>query len=179
MNLPNRITVFRFFMIPVFTVFFILDFKYIALIAFLIASVSDFVDGYIARKKNLVTDFGKLMDPLADKMLVCTALVCFIAFREPGQFICVCTIIILAREFIITGFRQLAVEKGVVIQASYWGKVKTVFQLIACIMFILDLEYEWFVLGGQIVLLIATILTLISIIDYMIKNWNIIKLASK
>jgi len=180
MNLPNKITVARFFMIPAFLVTYLVNFPYhetVALIIFIIASVSDFLDGYLARKNHQVTDFGKLMDPLADKMLVTSALVCFVATRE--NFPSWCAVIILMREFIISGFRQLAAEKEVIIQASMWGKAKTVFQLITCILFLLDWNYEWFGWLEVIILAIATVLTIISLVDYIVKNWKVIKIASK
>lgn len=186
MNLPNKITVFRFIMIPVFATVLLVDFPFhelTALIVFLIASVSDFLDGYLARKMNLVTDFGKLMDPLADKMLVSVALVCFVALKP--EFPCWCAIIILAREFIITGIRQLAAEKHVIIQASWWGKSKTVVQLIMCIMYLLESEdiaftqQQWYITGETIAMIAATVLTVISLVDYIIKNIDIMKNASK
>lgn len=180
MNLPNKITVFRFFMIPIFVVVFLINTPatdIAALVIFVVASVSDFLDGYLARKNNMVTDFGKLMDPLADKMLVTSALVCFVALRP--NFPSWCAIIVLLREFIITGFRQLAAEKNVIIQASMWGKSKTVVQLITCILYLLNWDYVWFGYAEVIFMCAATILTLISLIDYVIKNWKVIKLASK
>lgn len=180
MNLPNKITVFRFFLIPVFAVTFLVNFPYheiVALVIFSIASISDFFDGYLARKYNLVTDFGKLMDPLADKLLVCVALVCFVQVRD--NFPCWCAIVILAREFIISGIRQLAAEKKIIIQASLWAKSKTVTQLITCILYILDWNYKWFEYAEVGCMLIATALTIISLVDYVIKNRDVLKYASK
>lgn len=180
MNLPNKITVFRFFLIPVFVVVFLLQFPgadTVALILFLIASISDFFDGYLARKNNQVTDFGKLMDPLADKMLVTSALVCFVALR--ANFPSWCAIIVLIREFIITGFRQLAAEKKIIIQASMWGKSKTVTQMIMCVLYMLDWDYGWFWYAEVIFLVISTLLTVISLVDYVVKNWEVIRTASK
>ena len=137
MNLPNKLTVLRVIMIPFF-VFFLLwqggenrTFRLIALALFIIASLTDLLDGKIARKYNLVTNFGKFMDPLADKLLVCSALICLI---ELGELPAWMVLIIISREFIISGFRLVASDNGVVIAASYWGKFKTTFQMIAVVL---------------------------------------------
>ena len=126
MNLPNKITLFRVIMIPFFLLFLLVPGipggKYIALAIFIIASASDALDGYIARKHNLVTDFGKFMDPLADKLLVCSALICFVEFNYIPAWV---VIIIIAREFTISGFRLVASDNGVVLAASYFNKIKT------------------------------------------------------
>lgn len=186
MNLPNKITVFRFCLIPVFTVAFLLEGVFpdhkqlvdlIALFIFAVASVSDFFDGYLARKNHEITDFGKLMDPLADKMLVCTALICFVQLRD--NFPCWCAAVVIAREFIITGFRQLAAEKKTIIMASYWGKTKTFVSMIMCILYILDLQLKWFTVSETIFMWASTILTVVSLVDYLIKNWDIMRQASK
>ena len=180
MNLPNKITVFRFFLVPLFAVAFLLQFSWsniAALVIFLIACVSDFFDGFLARKKNQVTDFGKLMDPLADKLLVCTALVCFVEARE--NFPAWCAILIIAREFIISGVRQLAAEKNTIIMASWWGKSKTVVQMITCILFILDVKNDVFLMLENIFMWLAAALTVISLVDYIVKNRNIFINASK
>jgi len=180
MNLPNKITLFRFFLIPVFTVIFLLDnpvANTVALVVFCVACASDFLDGYIARKNRLITDFGKLMDPLADKLLVCIALICFVQLRE--NFPCWCAIVIITREFIISGFRQLAAEKGTIISAGMWGKTKTVVQMFLCIFYIWDLDYTWFRVTEEVFMYSATVLTIISLLDYIIRNRNIIKNASK
>lgn len=186
MNIPNKITVFRFCLIPVFTVAFLLEtafpdskqlIDFIALFIFAVASISDFFDGYLARKNHEVTDFGKLMDPLADKMLVCTALICFVQLRD--NFPCWCAAVVVAREFIISGFRQLAAEKNIIIMASYWGKAKTAISMVMCILYILDLQFRWFTVSETIFMWISTILTVISLIDYLIKNWDVMRQASK
>ena len=142
MNLPNKLTVLRVIMIPFF-VFFLLweggqnqTFRLISLAIFIVASLTDLLDGKIARKYNLVTNFGKFMDPLADKLLVCSALICLI---ELGELPAWMVIIIISREFIISGFRLVASDNGVVIAASYWGKFKTTFQMIAVVLLILDI----------------------------------------
>ena len=180
MNLPNKITVARFIMVPIFAVIFLLQLPWsntVALIVFVIACFSDFLDGYLARKKKMVTDFGKLMDPLADKLLVCTALVCFVEIRT--NFPAWCAILIIAREFIISGIRQLAAEKKIIIMASIWGKAKTVSQMITCILFILNIDHPAFTLAENIFVWIAAALTVISLVDYIIKNREIFVKASK
>ena len=132
MNLPNKLTLFRVVLIPFFVFFLLAPYfegygNYIAVAIFIVASITDFLDGKIARKYNLVTNFGKFMDPLADKLLVCSAL---IAMSSLGVIPAWITIVIIAREFIISGFRLIAAEKGVVIAASMWGKWKTTFQMV-------------------------------------------------
>ena len=146
MNLPNKLTILRVIMIPFFVAALLYDgganqnMRYVAAALFIIASLTDMLDGKIARKYNLVTNFGKFMDPLADKLLVCSALICFAANPD-----CVmpawAVIVIIAREFIISGFRLIAAEKGIVIAANYWGKVKTVVQMIMSIVLILDFSF--------------------------------------
>lgn len=174
MNLPNKLTMFRVILIPFFIVFLLVPItpydKWIALAIFIIASLTDLLDGKIARKYNLVTNFGKFMDPLADKLLVCSALICLIELnRIPSWMV----IIIIAREFIISGFRLVAADNGVVIAASYWGKFKTTFQMVAVCLLIADIEVLSLV--TQIVLWIAVILTVVSLIDYLIKNKDVMK----
>ncbi len=173
MNLPNKLTLLRVIMIPFFVVFMLMDgmasARYIALAIFVIASFTDFLDGNIARKHNLVTNFGKFMDPLADKLLVCSALICLI---ETGQLPAWYVIIIIAREFIISGFRLIASDNGIVIAASYWGKFKTVSQMIMIILMILNIPalstvttlFYW----------IALILTVVSLVDYIKKNFQVL-----
>lgn len=175
MNLPNKLTTLRVIMIPFF-VFFLLwqngenhTFRMIALALFIIASLTDLLDGKIARKYNLVTNFGKFMDPLADKLLVCSALICLIELNALPAWM---VIIIISREFIISGFRLVASDNGVVIAASYWGKFKTVFQMTAVILLILNLEPLKIV--ADIVLWIAVALTVISLADYIYKNHRVL-----
>ncbi len=171
MNLPNKITIFRVIMIPVFLILMLWPEipygNYIALVVFVIACFSDFVDGYLARKYNLVTNFGKFMDPLADKLLVCSALICFVEFRTVPAWV---VIVIIAREFIISGFRLVASDNGLVIAASYWGKFKTAVQMIMCILFIFDSNLPLFNVLEQIFLWLAFGLTVISLLDYLYKN---------
>ena len=145
---------------------------YIALAIFCIASLTDLLDGKIARKYNLVTDFGKFMDPLADKLLVCSAMICLI---QTGQLPAVIVIIIIAREFIISGFRLIASDNGVIIAANMWGKVKTVFQMAMIILMLLNLDFTWYKIVTDIVMYIALALTVISLITYIAQNKNVLK----
>ncbi len=174
MNLPNKLTMFRVILIPFFVVFLLVDItpvdKWIALAVFIIASLTDMLDGKIARKYNLVTNFCKFMDPLADKLLVCSALVCLVAVdRIPAWMV----IVIIAREFIISGFRLVASDNGVVIAASYWGKFKTTFQIIMICLMIADLAALQ--LLTAIVTWVAVILTVVSLVDYLVKNKEVMK----
>ena len=144
--------------------------KWIALVLFVAASLTDLLDGKIARKYNLVTTFGKFMDPLADKLLVCSAMICLVQMgRIPAWIV----IIIISREFIISGFRLVASDKGVVIAASWWGKFKTTFQMVMIILMIADIAALSVV--TQIVMWIALILTVVSLIDYLMKNKDVMK----
>ena len=183
MNLPNKLTMLRVILVPVFMVFaaysrygtadFNPTFALIAGIIFAVASFTDFLDGYLARKNNLVTDFGKFMDPLADKLLVCSALICFTGMGELPAWI---TIVIIAREFIISGFRLVAADNGIVIAASYWGKFKTVSQMIMIILMIMDIQNQAFQILIQIFVVIAVALTLISLVDYILKNKSVLSM---
>ena len=175
MNLPNKLTTLRVIMIPFF-VFFLLwqngenhTFRMIALALFIIASLTDLLDGKIARKYNLVTNFGKFMDPLADKLLVCSALICLIELNALPAWM---VIIIISREFIISGFRLIASDNGVVIAASYWGKFKTTFQRVSVVLLILDIPALAFV--TTICVWIALLLTIVSLVDYIYKNHKIL-----
>lgn len=165
----------RVIFIPFFVLMLLLNrgenqiFRYIAAAIFIVASLTDLLDGKIARKYNLVTNFGKFMDPLADKLLVCAALICLVSL---GQFPVWMAIIIVSREFIISGFRLVAAEQGLVIAASYWGKFKTTFQMIAIILMIVNIP-ALSVLTG-ICTWIALLLTLVSLADYIAKNHKIL-----
>ena len=174
MNLPNKLTLFRVILIPFFVLFMLVDItaydKWIALAIFIIASLTDLLDGKIARKYNLVTNFGKFMDPLADKLLVCSALICLVALNKIPAWI---VIIIIAREFIISGFRLIASDNGVVIAASYWGKFKTTFQMVMICLMIADIEAISLI--TTVVMWIALILTIVSLVDYLIKNKDVMK----
>jgi CDP-diacylglycerol--glycerol-3-phosphate 3-phosphatidyltransferase len=205
MNLPNKLTLSRVVMVPFFVAFLLLTpqylyFKWIAFAIFVVASLTDLLDGKLARKYNLVTNFGKFMDPLADKLLVCSALIGMSALSQrllPAWI----TIIIIAREFVISGFRLIAAEKGVVIAASMWGKWKTTFQMVMiCIkMLVMDIYLTMpetviadklfavrnlqpmsllsriLVVLGDVTMYIALILTIVSLIDYLIKNKTVLK----
>ena len=179
MNLPNKLTIVRILMVPLFLFFGLFRFpggygeiisRFLAAIVFAAAALTDLIDGKIARKYGLITDFGKFMDPLADKLLVCSALICLIELdRIPSWMV----IVIIAREFVISGFRLIASDNGVVIAASYWGKFKTTFQMIAVCLMIADIAALNLV--TNIVTWIAVILTVISLIDYLIKNKDVMK----
>lgn len=174
MNLPNKLTVLRVIMVPFFVFFMLTDVggaanKWIALVLFAAASLTDMLDGKIARKYNLVTNFGKFMDPLADKLLVCSAMICLI---PSGKLDAAIVIIIIAREFIISGFRLVAADNGVVIAASYWGKFKTVFQMVGVVLLILNIEALSVI--TSLVIWIALILTVVSLVDYIVKNIGVL-----
>jgi len=175
MNLPNKLTILRVIMIPFFVAALLYDgganqnMRYVAAALFIIASLTDMLDGKIARKYNLVTNFGKFMDPLADKLLVCSALICMIELRQLPAWM---VIIIISREFIISGFRLVASDNGVVIAASYWGKFKTTFQMIGVVLLIFNIP----VLSTltTIIVWIALALTVISLVDYIVKNAGVL-----
>ena len=184
MNLPNKLTLFRVVLIVPFIILllggeagwfgantFVPDM--LALAVFIIASLTDLIDGRIARKYNLVTNFGKFMDPLADKLLVCAAL---IALVEMGRIPAWVVIVIISREFIISGFRLIASDNQVVIAASYWGKFKTTFQMVmVCLMIAnLGIYYNWMRLLTDVVMWIALALTVVSLIDYLVKNKSVL-----
>ena len=174
MNLPNKLTILRVILIPFFVFFLISPFfdgygNYIALAIFIIASLTDMADGKIARKYNLVTNFGKFMDPLADKLLVCSAMICLVDLKLIPVWV---VLIIIAREFIISGFRLVASDNGIVIAASYWGKFKTTFQII---IFNINLQLGWLNILGTILIYVALVLTVVSLIDYIAKNKDVLK----
>jgi len=178
MNLPNKLTVLRMIMVPFFCFFYLTSLvpepaKYwISLAIFALASYTDHLDGKIAREQHLITDFGKFMDPLADKLLVCSAFICFV---ESGQVPAWMTIILIGREFIISGFRLVAAGKGVVIAANMWGKIKTVVQMAAVIAILLPLSYDWLVVLRWILLYASVALTIISVVDYIVLNAHVLK----
>lgn len=177
MNLPNKLTILRVAMIPFFVLFMLFPVmgeadKWIALVLFIVASLTDMLDGHIARKYNLITNFGKFMDPLADKLLVCSALICLVELGRIASWI---VIVIIAREFIISGFRLIASDNGVVIAASYWGKFKTTFQMAMIVMLILDYEDQAYQACTVAVTYVALALTVISLVDYIAKNKGVLK----
>ena len=172
MNLPNKLTIARVIMIPLFLICLYLNIgcgKYIAVGIFILASLTDLLDGKIARKYNLVTNFGKFMDSLADKLL-CSALIALVDLERIAAWI---VIIIIAREFIISGFRLVASDNGVVIAASYWGKFKTAFQMITIIMLVLNLSVPFMNIINTVLIYISLGLTVISLIDYIAKNYKV------
>ena len=189
MNLPNKLTVFRMILILPFVLLLLGGYHewgwftavfggvmeytdYMALAVFIIASLTDMLDGKIARKYNLITNFGKFMDPLADKLLVCSAMICLVEMRRLAAWI---VIVIISREFISSGFRLVAADKGVVIAAGYWGKLKTVFQMVMICLLILNNGRflpgnTLFEILTGVVTGIALVLTVVSLIDYIWKN---------
>lgn len=176
MNLPNKLTIFRVILIPFFVVAILLRpfgepaSDWVALVIFVVASLTDLLDGKIARKYNLVTNFGKFMDPLADKLLVCCAMICLIELgRIPAWIVC----IIIAREFTISGYRLIAAEKGCVIAANYWGKFKTTFQMIMVILMIANIPQLQIL--TTIIMWVATALTVISLVVYVAENKEVLK----
>ena len=177
MNLPNKLTIFRVILIPFFVFFLLAPYfpeygKYIATAIFIVASLTDMADGKIARKYNLVTNFGKFMDPLADKLLVCSAMICLVEIDRLAAWI---VIVIIAREFIISGFRLIAAENGIVIAANYWGKFKTVSQMIMIILLLIDLGGVFDILE-QIFIWLSLALTVISLITYIWQNRSVLSM---
>lgn len=169
MNLPNKLTIIRMVMIPFFVVFLLMKQYSIAAGIFIAASLTDFLDGYIARKYQLITNFGKLMDPLADKLLVTSALVCLVELGDISSWM---VLIIISREFIISTLRAVAASEGIVIAASKWGKYKTISQMVAIISILFrNYPFElWRFPFSDIALWAAVILTILSGVDYIIKN---------
>ena len=191
MNLPNKLTMLRVIMVPFFVAFLLLTpeypmFKFIAFVLFVAASLTDLLDGYIARKYQLVTNFGKFMDPLADKLLVSAALICLTA---RGFIPAWMTIVIISREFIISGFRLIAAERGIVIAAGWLGKWKTAVTMVMLAMMLLGVNsigfpfdkavtvnaHGIYMLLTEILLWISVILTIVSLVDYLVKNKDVMK----
>ena len=180
MNLPNKLTCVRMVMVVPFVLCMLLGkaegvYMWLSLILFVGASLTDTLDGMIARKNNLITDFGKFMDPLADKLLVCSALICLIELQRIPAWI---VIIIIAREFIISGFRLIASDNGIVIAASWWGKTKTVSQMLLIILLIINFQTGPLHVFTIIVMYAALILTVISLCDYLYKNRKVLSMQS-
>ena len=177
MNLPNSLTILRVVMIPLFVIAMLLDFQYSDFVAggiFIAACITDFFDGFLARKYNQITTFGKFMDPLADKLLVCAALICFLVDRADEMPAWV-VIVIISREFIISGFRLVAAEKGVTISASWWGKFKTTAQMLMSLLLIFNFQHPVFRTIDRVFIYLALVLTVISLIDYIVKNRGVMK----
>ena len=169
MNLPNKLTMFRVILIPFFVVAMLIAAipDWAAFVIFVVASVTDFFDGYLARKNNQVTNFGKFMDPLADKLLVGSAAICLTALgRIPAWIV----VVLIGREFVISGFRLVAADEGVVIAASWWGKSKTVVQLFMIMALVLHFDgTAWHVIE-QVLIWASLALTIVSLADYIFKN---------
>lgn len=176
MNLPNKLTMLRVILIPAFLlVLFLVPAplnRYIAVAIFIVASITDFLDGHLARKWNLVSNFGKFMDPLADKLLVMAALVSMVQLGDLASWV---VIIILAREFAITGFRTLAMEAKIVMAASWWGKVKTTVQMIMIIVVLLNLPFPGISIIEELLVGLAVFFTILSGVDYIVKNKQVLK----
>ncbi len=176
MNTPNKLTCLRIIMVPLFMLAFELNKYYLAILIFVLASLTDQLDGHLARKNNQVTTFGKLMDPIADKILTISALVCFVAndirFMNAGI-----VMIIITRELIVTGIRLIALGDNKVIAASMWGKAKTVSQLVTIIAIMIDIVFPLSIGSFHLtfwLVLVAVILTIYSGIDYIMKNKNLL-----
>ena len=188
MNLANKLTLIRIFLVPVFLIFFLVEGivygTIVATIVFIVASITDQLDGHIARSRNQITTFGKFMDPLADKLLVTAVFVCLV---QIGMIPAWAVIIILSREFAVSGLRSIAASNGLVIAASWWGKIKTVTQMLAILLFLLTVNimtigntnllvnfFPGFLVASNIVFYICVVITIISGIDYFIKNRKVI-----
>ena len=179
MNTPNKLTVARMILVPFLVVFLLTGWggeanRWICLAIFVAASVTDWFDGHLARKYNLITNFGKFMDPLADKLLVCSAMICMIEVDKLPAWV---VIIIIGREFIISGFRLIAADNGIVIAASWWGKAKTISQMIMIILLVADFGGV-FDMIGQVMIYLALVLTVVSLVDYIAKNKQVLKMQN-
>jgi CDP-diacylglycerol--glycerol-3-phosphate 3-phosphatidyltransferase len=178
MNTPNKLTIARMILVPFFVLFILTGWggdanRYICLAIFVVASITDWFDGHLARKYNLITNFGKFMDPLADKLLVCSAMICMIEVDKLPAWV---VIIIIGREFIISGFRLVASDNGIVIAASWWGKSKTISQMIMIILLIADIPALSVL--NTVLIWVALILTVVSLIDYLVKNKNVLSMQN-
>lgn len=178
MNIANKLTVFRVILVPFFVVFMLTDFtaynRWIAFGIFVIATITDKLDGTIAHKYNMVTNFGKFMDPIADKLLVCSALICLTAIGEVPAWV---TIVIIGREFAISGIRLIAADNNVAIAATWWGKSKTIAQMAMIIIILMNVSALHIL--GQIVMYVSVALTVISLVDYVVKNKNVLTFDDK
>jgi len=182
MNVANILTSVRIFLIPVFMFFLLYSSvpysKVIAAVIFIVAAITDSLDGYIARTRKIVTNFGKFLDPLADKLLITAALVCLVELKKVSSWV---AMIIIGREFIVTGLRMVAAAEGMVISANVWGKLKTISQIIAVVLLLID-NYPFVLMGfpfDKIMLYIAVILTIYSGFDYIKTNWKVIDFTKK
>jgi len=176
MNLPNKLTLLRVIMIPFFVAALMMEFPYHRLVAgaiFIIASFTDLFDGYLARKNHLVTTFGKFVDPLADKLLVSAALICFVELKQMAAWM---VILIVSRDFIISGFRLIASDKGVVIAAGMAGKIKTVCQMVMSVLLIVHFPGKMFYILETVFVWISLALTVISLAMYLYQNREVLDL---
>lgn len=177
MNLANKLTILRIIMIPIFLIVLFTNWipepqsRIFAVIIFALASLTDMLDGYIARSRNMVTTLGKFLDPLADKLLVTSALVSLV---ELGNLSAGVVIIILSRELAITGFRTVAVSEGIVIAASWWGKIKTISQMFMIMLLLIDIPLSLFDALENILVWLAVIFTIVSGVDYIVKNKQVL-----
>lgn len=174
MNIANKLTLLRIVMIPVFMFLLLEGLSFWAFVVFALASLTDFLDGFLARKYNLITNFGKFMDPLADKLLITSALICFVQLGMINAWV---VVIILSREFIVSIFRAIAAAEGIVIAASWWGKAKTISQMLMVIVLLLG-NFPFHLINlpvDQILVVLATVLTIISGYDYIVKNKQVLK----
>lgn len=176
MNLANRLTVLRVILIPFFLLsLYLLSEEYANIVAvsiFIVASLTDFLDGYIARSRNLVSNFGKFMDPLADKLLVTSALIYFVEVSIIPAWV---VIIIISREFAISGIRVLAAKENIVIAASWWGKIKTAVTMVMIIVILFELNIMYIDYIEMTLIVLATGLTVVSGLDYIFKNMDVFK----
>jgi CDP-diacylglycerol---glycerol-3-phosphate 3-phosphatidyltransferase len=178
LNLPNKLTIIRVIMIPFFLLFFLGNFvddnlsRYLAVIIFLVAAITDVLDGYIARSRNLITNFGKFMDPLADKLLVCAALVAMVG---TGDLSSIVVIVIISREFIVTGFRIVAASSNIVIAAGFWGKIKTIIQMVMIVWVMLRIDNPYYAIFSDVLIVSSVVLTIISGFEYIYKNLDVLK----
>ncbi len=179
LNIPNQLTLLRVLLIPIFLIALLGGIfdnlqtaRQVAVGIFIVASLTDMLDGYIARRYNLVTNFGKFADPLADKVLVSAALISMVQLGDLSGWI---VILIISREFIVTGFRLVAAGSNVVIAASFWGKVKTVSQMLMIIVVLLKIDYSPIIELGNFLVVISVILTIVSMVDYIYKNISVLK----
>ncbi|MCT4597662.1 MAG: CDP-diacylglycerol--glycerol-3-phosphate 3-phosphatidyltransferase [Vallitalea sp.] len=174
MNIANKLTLFRVILIPFFLLsLYLIEAPYgniIGVVIFIVASLTDFLDGYLARSRNLVTNFGKFMDPLADKLLVSSALIYLVEAKELAAWI---VIIIISREFIISGFRVVAANEGIVMAASWWGKIKTATTMVMIVVVISNFDFENIIVIEQILIYASLFFTVVSALDYISKNIGI------
>jgi CDP-diacylglycerol---glycerol-3-phosphate 3-phosphatidyltransferase len=178
MNLANKLTVVRVLLIPVFLMFLLGNFfdetvsRYMAVFIFIVASLTDALDGYIARSRNLVTNIGKFMDPLADKLLVCSALIAMVELGDLPSWV---VIIIISREFIVTGFRVIAASEDIVIAAGFWGKIKTIVQMVMIVVVLLQLDNVYYTLFANSLIIASVVLTAVSGIEYIYSNIHVLE----